>query len=304
MGSGTATPTPEIAIIGAGIGGLALAIGLLRQNIPFMLYEAAPAYSTVGAGVGLGPNALRAMDLLDTRFRSLYNAISTGNLTPHKEHVMMDAYLLEPGLGTASGWTGKAFGAKSYERTSAHRRDLLDIMTGLIPLSRVRFGKKAKSMEGEGGRVKVLFEDGEEVCVAAVVGCDGVKGASRAVVLADKWPGEVEASYAGKYAYRAIVPMQEALGILGPLAGDANMFMGKGRNITTFPISKGQECNVVAFKVDQEKEWTHKEWTRMVSREKMLEDFEGVDKRILKLMDVRPSQSFLNTSFSRVFTDA
>lgn len=58
MGSEAKSPI-NVAIIGAGIGGLALAIGLLRQNVPYTLYESAAAYSMVGAGVGLGPNAQR-----------------------------------------------------------------------------------------------------------------------------------------------------------------------------------------------------------------------------------------------------
>jgi salicylate hydroxylase len=55
----------NLAIIGAGIGGLSLAIRLTRHNVPFTIYESARAFSTVGAGVGLGPNAIRAMDLID-----------------------------------------------------------------------------------------------------------------------------------------------------------------------------------------------------------------------------------------------
>jgi salicylate hydroxylase len=40
----------NIAIVGAGIGGLALAIGLNHLNVPYTLYESAPAFSAVGAG--------------------------------------------------------------------------------------------------------------------------------------------------------------------------------------------------------------------------------------------------------------
>ena len=63
----------NVAIIGAGIGGLALAIGLTHHGVPFTVYESAPAFAAIGAGVGLGPNALRAMDLLDKRFRDNMN---------------------------------------------------------------------------------------------------------------------------------------------------------------------------------------------------------------------------------------
>ena len=52
-----------IAICGGGIAGLTLAIGLLRHNTPFHIYESAHAFTEVGAGVAFGPNSLRAMSL-------------------------------------------------------------------------------------------------------------------------------------------------------------------------------------------------------------------------------------------------
>lgn len=284
--SDTTLNPANVAIIGAGIGGLALAIGLLRQNVSYTLYEAAAEYSTIGAGVGLGPNALRAMDMIDPRFRALYEKISSGNLTPNKNHVMMDALLMEEGFGKKQGIDPVPYGADCYDRTSCHRKALLDIMTSLIPLSTVKFNKRLKSLVQEKGKVIITFEDGEITEANSVIGCDGVKGATRAVVLGEKYPDQVEATYSGKYAYRSIVPMKDAIEIMGEHAGDAKMFMGPGANMTTFPISKGTACNVVAFKFN-ETPWEHKDWTRAVSPEVMFNDFSvGVDKRLVKLLQV------------------
>jgi salicylate hydroxylase len=275
----------HIAIIGAGIGGLGLAIGLLRQNVPFTLYEAAGAYSAIGAGVGLGPNALRAMDMIDKRFKKLYDGIATGNLTPNKEHVMMDLMPMEEGLG-GEDFVAIPVQSQSYIRTSAHRKDLLDIMTSLIPSNTVKFNKRVKSYKQLDGKVAIIFEDGETVEASAVVGCDGAKGATRAAVLGDAYPDHVAATYSGKYVYRSIVPMKDAIDILGKNAGDGKWFMGNGANFTTFSISKGEQFNIVAIKID-DKPWTHHQWTKMVDRETMLADFAvGVDKRLAKLLDV------------------
>ena len=278
----------NIAIVGAGIGGLGLAIGLTHLNVPFTIYESAPAFSTVGAGVGLGPNALRAMDLNDHRFREKYMAIATGNLKPEKRHVMMEAMRMEEGFGEGEEWWGRGeWGGPNFERTGAHRKDLLDIMTSFIDESRVQFSKRVASMTQGGGKVTLRFEDGEVVQHAAVVGCDGVKGFSRKVVLGGRYPSCVAPEYTGKYVYRAIIPMEETRQILGDLATDAKMFMGKTANISTYPISEGRQCNVVAFKRDPEP-WNHPELDYEVTKEEMLADFQGhnIDGRLVRLLDV------------------
>lgn len=275
----------HVAIIGGGIGGLALAIGLIRKNVPFTLYEAAPAFSTVGAGIGLGPNALNAMDLIDKRLRSMYYDISSGNVTPNKENVMMDVLYAEEGFGEKRGFKAASFGAACYDRTSAHRKDLLDIMTSLIPADKVRFNKRVKNFRQKDNKVVINFEDGEVAEAAALIGCDGAKGPTRQVVLGSFYPEEVKPKYTGKYVYRSIVPMEDTTTLIGEHAGDAKSFIGHNINFITFPISRGTQYNIVAFKFD-DKPWTHHQWTKEVSHEEMVGDFVGVDKRLVKLLDV------------------
>jgi 2-polyprenyl-6-methoxyphenol hydroxylase-like FAD-dependent oxidoreductase len=52
------------AIIGGGIGGLAAAVALRRTGWRVTVYERAPAFTEVGAGISLWPNALHALDRL------------------------------------------------------------------------------------------------------------------------------------------------------------------------------------------------------------------------------------------------
>lgn len=65
-------------------------IGLLHQNISCTLYEAAPAFAEIGAGVSFGPNAVRAMSLIDPEIKKGYDKIATSNAWPEKRKVWFD----------------------------------------------------------------------------------------------------------------------------------------------------------------------------------------------------------------------
>ena len=270
------------------IGGIALAIALSRHGIPYTLYESAAAYATVGAGVGIGPNALRAMDSIDERFRTEFEKVCIGNLTAGKEHVMMEAAMIEDGLGEKRGWKSTPWGSKTYRRTAAHRKDLLDIMTSLIPEGSVKFNKRLSGIFEADNGVERCFEDGETARVSAVIGCDGVKGFTRGYVL-EKHREEINPVYAQQYAYRAVLPLEECREILGDLANDARMYFGKDVNLSTYVISHGREVNVVGFVRDPLPWKSAGQVTRETSREHMLADFAkyDVDERIIKLLEVR-----------------
>ncbi|KAI1101460.1 mannitol 1-phosphate dehydrogenase [Jackrogersella minutella] len=275
---------PTIAILGAGIGGLALAIGLIKRNVPVIIYEAADRFSMVGAGIGLGPNALNAMDIIDHEFREKYDGVKTRNEKKEFEHSIFDALYAEEGLGENRGWKRGLIGAPYFTRSSAHRKDLLDIMESFIPEGSVRFEKRAISVEQIGEKVLIKFEDGTSEWVDAVIGCDGVKGLTRRSVLGDIAPEEVQPTFCGMYVYRGIIPIKEAKEILGTHAGDAKFFMAEGKALAVYPISHGREENVVFFVAD-DKPWTHGDHTVPCTKEEMIEDLKGFDPRLLKLLD-------------------
>ncbi|KAK6842013.1 hypothetical protein PG990_005999 [Apiospora arundinis] len=275
---------PSIAIIGAGIGGLALAIGLIKRGVAVTVYEAADAFSTIGAGIGFGPNSLNAIDLIDHRFREEYNKAKTANERPEFEHSVFDALYAEEGFGTRRGWTKGIIGAPYFTRSSAHRKDLLDIMEKLIPPGTVKFDKRAKSIEQVGSKVVINFVDNDTVTVDAVIGCDGVKGITRGLVLQDTAPEQVKPTYCNMYIYRGIIPMDEAKEILGQHAGDAKWFMMKEKGVAIYPISQGREENFVFFVTDHQP-WTQGESPIPCTKQDMLEDLKDFDARLLKLLD-------------------
>jgi glycosyltransferase involved in cell wall biosynthesis len=51
----------DIFLVGGGIGGLATALALGQNGVATQLFEQGPAFTEVGAGIGLGPNAVRRL---------------------------------------------------------------------------------------------------------------------------------------------------------------------------------------------------------------------------------------------------
>ena len=67
----------HIAIVGAGISGLALGIILKKNNIPCLIFEKSKKISEYGAGISLSPNGLRVLKDLD-----VFNNIKTKSCNP------------------------------------------------------------------------------------------------------------------------------------------------------------------------------------------------------------------------------
>ncbi len=233
--------------------------------------------------------------MIDSKLKTMYDNIATGNQSPGKEHVFHDMLLNEPGFGIRRGWEGASIEYACYRKCSAHRKDLLGIMAACVPGERVVFGKRATSIKhvkngnGHGNRrgknVRITFADGDVVEADAVIGCDGGKGVSRQAVLRERYPDQVNATYSGRYVYRTIVPMEKARSILGSYAGDGKMFLGEEKYFAMYQMTGGMQLNVLAGRQSGEP-WTSEQWTEEVAMEDMMADFEGCDERLVRLLDV------------------
>lgn len=161
------TSPPHIAITGAGITGLCLAAGLQARNIPFTIYERAPHSSAAagggGAGIGLSPNAERAMEQLAPCVRAAYERVANPNGEDYFQWVD----------GLSREVVFRLFVGEGCFR-GCRRGDLLDGLMADLPEGRVRFGKALREVvdvgvEGkeQGGGVRLLFEDGTEAVADA-----------------------------------------------------------------------------------------------------------------------------------------
>lgn len=121
----------------------------------------------------------------------------------------------------------------------AHRRELLDILTSFIPVGNVKFSKRLTRIGQRDDKAVLHFADGEIIQASLVVGADGVQSIVRDHVLRPFFPDEIEPIYAESYAYRAVIPMDEAKEILGNLTDTAKMYAGQDRNVVTYRITGG-----------------------------------------------------------------
>ena len=195
----------DIAIVGAGIGGLTLALGLHQAGISCRVYESAPEIKPLGVGINLLPHAVRELDHL-----GLLETLAEVGVTT-KESAFFNAH----GQFVYSEPAGRYAGYK-WPQFSIHRGDLQAV---LLQAVRERIGEQAvvsdrrcTGFEQDEEGVTVRFEDNAgnvlpPVRAALAVGCDGIHSALRKQLYPDDGPPR----YSGVNMWRGTIVMQPFL---------------------------------------------------------------------------------------------
>lgn len=166
MGS---TKKPEYAIVGGGIAGLCLATAMLKRGHHIQIYEQAPRFGEIGAGVAFSPNAVRAMQLCDESVYEGFKRCATHNTWESKRSHFFDYVDGQhefAGTNTGPGATVKGekwlFTIKNNEgANSVHRAAYLDELVKIVPQEICHFGKHLDTArEAKNGRVELVFHDG------------------------------------------------------------------------------------------------------------------------------------------------
>jgi salicylate hydroxylase len=212
------TKNINVAIVGGGIGGLTLAIALHRRNVPVIVYEQAPTFGEIGAGVSFSPNAVNAMKLCHPGIYEVFEQVCTRNLWSSKQNVWFDYLDGYYSCDTAAGGNQEAAFtiSNSLGHNGVHRAHFLDGLVKLFPAEIARFGKRLNDVteSSGGGKLVMSFDDGTTAEADAVIGCDGIKSRVRQVIVGADHPS-ARPSYTYKYAYRGLVPMEKAVEAIG-----------------------------------------------------------------------------------------
>lgn len=228
----------QIAIIGAGIGGMTAAIALARAGHNVRVFEQAARFGRVGAAIALAPNAVKVLDGLGLGEAIRRNAFS-------------------PAFRVSRDWdTGAETSRIELRHTAerrygspmmiAHRADLLAALEAAVPADRVRFKSRLTGIAQTAKSARLTFEDGFGYDCDAVVAADGIHSTTRRLLF-----GEDHVDYTGMSAYRAIFPRQRLQDY------DCDSFVkwwgpDPSSQIVTTATNRGQDMFVFATKLEPE----------------------------------------------------
>ncbi|MGY2041275.1 salicylate 1-monooxygenase [Pseudomonas pergaminensis] len=281
----------QVGIVGGGIAGVALALDLCRHtHLDVTLFEAAPAFGEVGAGVSFGANAVRAIEGLG--IGTPYERIADRTPQPWQD------IWFEWRRGVDAGYLGASI-ADGVGQSSVHRADFLDALAQQLPDGIARFDKRAVSVRETGDRVRVQFTDGTDYECDLLIAADGIKSSLRDYVLQGLGLPLVAPRFSGTCAYRGMIDSEQlrqayrAAGVDEHLINVPQMYLGLDAHILTFPVKQGRLINVVAFVSDRSEPnpvWPQDTpWVKSTTQAQMLESFAHWGDAVRVLLECIPA---------------
>lgn len=264
---------PRVALIGAGIGGLTAAIALRQRGVEVALYEQASELTELGAGLQVGPNAVkiyRALGL-EAELRAIagepINAL-TLNWTDS----------LPLARGKMRGNMAAQFGAPYY---TVHRGDMLRIVAQPVPDAILHRGKRCAGVANIGNTAVARFADGSEIEADIIVGCDGIRSKVRESLFGAAAPRQT-----GMECWRATVPVEKVTNrIIGTgerfSTDDSVNWLGPVGRVVCYPICSGRVFNVFCGHVSGR--WAEESWTVASSLNDVLDAYRGYHATLIEL---------------------
>mgnify|MGYP005846739185 CR=1 FL=1 len=246
----------EIAVLGAGVAGLAVAQALALRGARVTVYEQAEQLAEVGAGLQVTPNGAAVLRALGLGER------------------LAAAGVAAAGVELRDGRDGRLVArlpprAEPGGYRFVHRADLIDILADGARAAGVQLRLMQRITEArpvpEG--LRLVTAQGAEFAAGLVIGADGLHSVVRAALN-----GPARPAFTGQVAWRATIPDSPGA---PPVA---EVHMGPGRHLVTYPLRGGTLRNLVA--VEERRTWVEESWSLRDDSPALAFAFEGFGPRV------------------------
>jgi 6-hydroxynicotinate 3-monooxygenase len=260
-----------VAIVGAGMGGLATAAALRRVGIDVTVYEQAAQFARLGAGIQIGCNAMKVLRGLglESRLRgqSFYPR-SWNNRDWRTGEVMFDMIFGE----TAE----QKFGAPYL---LAHRGDLHAALASAVPDECIKLNHRLVGLDEADCGVRLSFANGAVAVADAVVGADGVHSVVRDLLF-----GVSSVNFTGRIAYRTTYP---ATLLGGERIDDCTKWWGEDRHIVIYYV-KPDRSEIYFVTSQPEPDFRIESWSAKGDVRELRIAFAGFDRQVETVLAACP----------------
>ena len=258
----------RIAIVGAGIGGLATAATLRALGFTDVnVYEQARAFARVGAGIQMMPNAMVVLRGLGLEERLVQIAFAP------KSHLNR-----EWDTGAVTNELPMPVERYGAPYLCMHRAELHAALLSLVPPQHIHLGKRLIGLEG----TRLTFEDDAYVDADVVVGADGVHSIVRELVL-----GKEQPIHRGRVAYRTVFPAARLQWDIGP---SRTKWWGPDRHIVIYYTTRARDEVYFVTSNPEPVDWmTAESWSATGDVQELRAAFTGFHRDVKMVLDAAPS---------------
>jgi salicylate hydroxylase len=259
--------TLRLGIVGAGLGGLVAAIAARRAGFEATVYEQAPALGEIGAGIQVGPNAVKVLRAL-----GLEDGLRSFGAMP--EHHVGRSWRSGRVLFKSATRIAclERFGAPFYQ---VQRSDLHAHLRSALPPDAIRLGKRCVGVDEDAAGVALRFADGREARCDVAVGADGIHSMVRGILLGPGAP-----RFTGVICWRGQVAAERLpAGLIPP---DSLNWMGPGGCIVHYYVRPGKLVNWIAHRTTDI--WAEESWSVEGDKDELLGAFPGWHESLLTLL--------------------
>ena len=267
----------KIGIIGAGIGGLASARALQQRGHEVQVFERAGVLGELGAGLQLGPSAVKVIHAL-----GLADALSRIACEPES----FITYDWQSGALLHREPLQEKIRRHGAPYLTAHRGDLHRLLLESVAAGTIQTERACTGVETNERGAVAHFTDGSSIEADAIIGADGVRSAVRTSL----W-GESVARYTHYVGWRGVVPMEQALEVFGAEAANHRnnvvLWRSPRGTLLYYPLRAGELMNVFAGNYTDT--WEEESWTTPSSREELRTAFAGWPDERLRVVGLVPA---------------